>query len=559
MAEQFIYTMLRLNKFYGQKQVLKDINLCFYPGAKIGIVGGNGAGKSTVLKIMAGLDHEFQGKAEPSRGVRVGFVPQEPRLDPSLTVKGNVELAFKETKKLLDEFEAVTARMAEDLSDAEMEKVTNRMGELQDKLDATGAWELDRAIELAAEALILPPDDADVTKLSGGEKRRVALCRALLEKPDLLLLDEPTNHLDAETIDWLEGQLRDYPGTVIIVTHDRYFLDNITKWILELDSGKGIPFEGNYTSWLGQKLEAMAQQEKKDSPRRRQLERELAWIKMTTDGRHELSQARIRQYEQVVAREAAASKEEDQVIQIAPGPRLGDKILEFKNVSKGYGADPLIKNLTFSLPKGAIVGVIGPNGVGKTTLFRMIMGKEKPDAGTVELGDTVKIASAEQERDALDNEKTVYDEIMQGTSDVSFGGRPVPGRAYVGRFGFKGVDQEKLVKVLSGGERNRLQLAKLVKEGGNLLLLDEPTNDLDVATLRMLEEAIANFSGSALIISHDRFFLNRICTHLLVYEGDATVRWFEGTFEDYENGRRAQLGDAAFSNRRSKYRKLSLR
>ena len=561
MAEQFIFTMLKLNKFYGPKHVLKDINLCFYPGAKIGIVGGNGAGKSTVLKIMAGVDQEFQGRAEPSRGVKVGYVPQEPRLDPKLNVKQNVELAFGETRKMLDEYDRISARMAEDLPDAEMQKLMDRMAELQDRLDASGAWEIDRTIELAAEALVLPPDEADVTKLSGGEKRRVALCRALLEKPDLLLLDEPTNHLDAETIDWLEEQLREYPGTVIVVTHDRYFLDNITKWILELDSGRGIPFEGNYSSWLVQKLDILAQQEKKDSPRRRLLERESEWMKMSTADRHELSQARIREYERTVAREQAAVKGtlDETTIQIVPGPRLGDKVIDFKGVTKSYGGRTLIKDLSFSLPRGAVVGVVGPNGVGKTTLFRMVLGRETPDSGTVEIGETVKMAWAEQEREALDPDKTVFDEIMQGAREVDFGGRTIPARAYVGRFGFKGSDQEKPVKVLSGGERNRLQLAKVVKEGGNVLLLDEPTNDLDVATLRMLEDAIENFSGSALVISHDRFFLNRVCTHLLVFEGDGEVAWFEGNFEEYEAQRRAAMGDKVFSTRRSRYRTLPLK
>jgi ATP-binding cassette ChvD family protein len=546
--------MLRLNKHYGQKHILKDINLCFYPGAKIGIVGPNGAGKSTVLKIMAGIDEEFQGQADLTQGFTVGYVPQEPQLDPERDVKGNLELGVAEIKGLLDEFDEVSAKMGEELSDDDMQKAMDRMAVLQDKIDAVDGWNLDHHLDVAAEALVLPPDDAEVANLSGGERRRVALCRALLEKPDLLLLDEPTNHLDAETVEWLEGALQEYEGTVIVITHDRYFLDNITKWILELDSGKGIPFEGNYTRWLDQRLERMAADEKKGSDRHKMLQRELDWIKLSSKDRHGLNQARIREYEQTVAREEAAAKNDAQVIRIAPGPRLGDKVLVCDGLSKGYGNRKLIDDLNFTLPRGAIVGIVGPNGMGKTTLFRMILGEEQPDAGTLELGETVQLAYAAQERDALDNEKSVFDEIAQGKSDVEFGTHSIPARAYVGRFGFKGQDQEKKVGDLSGGERNRLQLAKLVKEGGNLLLLDEPTNDLDVATLRMLEEALLDFSGCALVISHDRFFLNRVCTHLLVFEGDAKVRWFEGNFEDYEAKRKEELGDKALSNRRTRYR-----
>ncbi len=557
MADKFIFTMLRLNKFYGQKQVLKEINLSFFPGAKIGIVGENGSGKSTVLKIMAGMDDHFQGTAEITPGYKRGIVPQEPHLDEAATVKQNLEASFGEIQKLMAEYDAITAKLAEPLSDAEMDKAMTRMGELQDKLDAADAWNLDQKINRVADALCLPDDNRSVATLSGGEKRRVALCKILLEQPDLVLLDEPTNHLDAETVDWLEAQLKDYPGTVIIVTHDRYFLDNITRWILELENGKGIPWEGNYTSWLEQKLQRLAGEAAQESPRRKMLERELAWIRMSNKDRHEMSRIRLAEYEQLVAKETAASKDENHVITIAPAPHLGDQVVEFDNVSKGYGDNLLIKEMSFKLPKAAVVGVIGPNGAGKTTLFKMITGDEKPDSGTVSVGPTVKLAYVEQMRDSLNSDLPVIQAVCGGDGDIPFGNRTVPARQYLARFGFKGADQQKSVQALSGGERNRAHLAQILKSGGNLILLDEPTNDLDVNTLRLLEEAILAFSGCAMIISHDRFFLNRVCTHLLVFEGEGNVRWFEGNYQEYEEWRMKELGSGLFENRRNRYRKLT--
>jgi ATP-binding cassette ChvD family protein len=556
VAEQFIFHMIGLNKYYGQKQVLKDIYLSFYPGAKIGIVGENGSGKSTVLRIMAGLDDQFQGKAELTRGFTRGYVPQEPKLDESRTVRGNIELAFAETMAVMAEYDELTIKMGESLPDDEMDKVMARFGELQDKLDAVDAWNLDTQLRKASEAMCLPDDDRDVTTLSGGEKRRVALCRALLEKPDLLLLDEPTNHLDAESIDWLESQLRDYPGCVIVVTHDRYFLDNITRWILELEGGHGIPFEGNYSSWLAQKLEKFAGEEKKDSPRRKALEKELSWIRMSSAQRHELQQTRLAEYERLVAKEAASGDGEGTTISIAPGPHLGDQVIEFENVSKGYNGVTLIKDLTFQLPRAAVVGIVGPNGAGKTTLFRMITGQEQPDAGVVKKGSTVKLSYVDQERSALIGEKSIVEEIGGGNDEVMLGKRSVPVRQYLSRFGFKGNDQQKPVSQFSGGERNRANLAKLLKDGGNVLLLDEPTNDLDVNTLRLLEEAINAFSGCVLVISHDRFFLNRVCTHIMAFEGDGKVRWFEGNYEEYEAWRVKEMGSKLFENRRAKYRRI---
>ncbi len=557
MAEKYIFTMLGLNKSYGSRQVLKDINLCFFPGAKIGIVGANGAGKSTVLRIMAGLDKEFRGQADLTRGYRVGFVPQEPQLESGKTVRENIEAAFADTLAMIKEYEDISAAMGE-MDPDEMDKAMAKMAELQDKIDAAGGWDLDTKLNVAANALVLPADDMIVDNLSGGEKRRVALCRILLEQPDLLLLDEPTNHLDAQTVAWLENYLKDYPGTVIISTHDRYFLDNITKWILELEDGYGIPFEGNYSSWLAQKLEILAASEKKESARRKSLERELKWIRMNTGDRRELHRERLAHFEDLVSREKSAEKGDETVIQIAPAEHLGDLVVDFKGVSKSYDGNRLMENISFSLPRGAVVGIIGPNGAGKTTMFRMIAGAEKPDSGEVIVGPTVKSAWVDQHRDSLQGDRTVFDEISEGCDDVQFGKYKIPSRAYCGRFGFKGSDQQKKVGELSGGERNRVHLAKIVKSGGNLLMLDEPTNDLDVNTLRLLEDAISDFAGCALVISHDRFFLNRICTHLLVFEGNAKVTWFEGNFEDYESMYLKKLGTAVNEGRRAKFRRFSL-
>jgi len=556
MAEKYIFTMLRLNKFYGQKQVLRDISLCFYPGAKIGIVGENGAGKSTVLNIMAGQDEAFQGQAFITPGYRARVVMQEPALDKKLTVHKTLELAFQETATLLQEFNDLTARMGEPMSDDEMQKAMDRMGQLQDKLDATDAWNLDHRLKLASDALCLPDDERIIETLSGGEKRRVALCQALLEQPDLLLLDEPTNHLDAETGAWLEEQLREYPGTVIIVTHDRYFLDHITKWILELEGGHGIPYEGNYSSWLEQKLTKLTAEDKKDSARARLLAHELSWIRMSIHDRHEMARSRIIEYEQLIARETAAAKEDDSVIQIAPGSELGTQVIEFDNISKKFGDNLLFDNVSFSIPRSAVVGLVGPNGTGKTTLFRMIAGLEKPDSGKITVGSTVKLVYVDQERESIKGERSLLDEVGDGASEIVLGKRSVPIRQYLARFGFKGPDQQKNIRDFSGGERNRCHLAKVLKIGGNVLLLDEPTNDLDVNTLRMLEEAIMNFQGCALVISHDRFFLDRICTHLLVFEGEGKLRWFDGNFQEYQEWRSRELGDRLFENRRNRYRKL---
>lgn len=555
MAEKFIFHMYRVNKFYGQKQVLKDINLSFYPGAKIGIVGENGSGKTTVLRIMAGLDTEFQGKAFITPGYRAGIVEQEPRLDPTLTVRQTVETAFGETKALLDEYNNLADSLAEPMDDDQMQKAMDRMAVLQDKIDTLNAWNLDQTLRVAGDALCLPDDDRIVGTLSGGEKRRVALCKILLERPDLLLLDEPTNHLDAETVSWLEEQLREYPGTVIIVTHDRYFLDNVTRWILELDGGQGIPWEGNYTSWLEQKLAQLAA-EKKDSPRARLLQRELSWIRMSRHDRHEMARARIREYEQLVARETAASKSAGTVIQIAPGPELGTQVIEFNEVTMGFDNNTLFEGLTFTVPRSSVVGLLGPNGTGKTTLFNLITGHLKPLAGKVVIGATVRPAVVDQERSSLDSERSLIDDVGGGLEEITIGERKIPIRQYLAQFGFKGPAQQKLAGELSGGERNRCHLAKVLKVGGNLLLLDEPTNDLDVNTLRMLEEAILDFSGCVMVISHDRFFLDRICTHLLVFEGQQQVRWFEGNFSEYQEWRSRELGDRLFENRRNRYRTI---
>jgi len=553
MAEQYIFTMLGLNKYYGQKHVLKDFYLSFFPGAKIGIVGENGAGKSTLLKIMAGLDTDFQGRAELSKGYTRGIVLQEPDLDGDLTVRQTLESAFAKTMELMNEYNELTTRMGEPMDDDEMQKAMDRMGELQDHLDAVDAWNLDQSLDQAGDALCLPEDDRLVKTLSGGERRRVALCKVLLEKPDLLLLDEPTNHLDAETVDWLETQLKDYPGTVIVVTHDRYFLDNITKWILEIDGGKGVPWEGNYSSWLEQKLAKFAAEEKKDGPRKRAIERELAWIRMSNQNRRELARTRLIEYEKLIAEEAALREGEGTIIQIAPGPELGDKVVEFQDVSKRFDGE-LFGKLSFVIPKGAVVGIIGPNGTGKTTLFRLIVGSETPDAGVVTLGDKVKFSYVDQNRESLVKGGALVEAVGDGASEIALGKRTVPVRQYLSWFGFRGADQQKTLDRLSGGERNRFHLAKTLKVGGNLLLLDEPTNDLDVNTLRMLEDALLDFPGCVMVISHDRFFLDRICTHLLVFEG-GEVRFFTGNYEDYEAWRSRELGEV-FTNRRNRYKKL---
>ena len=557
MAGEYVFTISGLSKTYGAKTVLENINLSFYHGAKIGIVGENGSGKSTLLKIMAGEDTEFDGKADPLKGTRIGFISQEPHLDMNKTVRENVEDAFSEVKKLLNEFNEVSAKMGEPLPDEEMEKALEKMGRLQDQIDAVDGWELDRQINVAMDALVLPPDDQQPSTLSGGEARRVALCRALLQKPDILLLDEPTNHLDAETVQWMEETLANYPGNVIVSTHDRYFLDNITKWILELENGRGIPFEGNYTSWLEQKAGLLKQRDKTSSSLQRKVDQELEWLRASPSARRKKNKSRISDYEKLVAQKMEVD-ENTLDIQIDSGPKLGEKVIEATGLIKGYNNNLLIKDLTFSIPRGAVVGLIGPNGTGKTTLFRMVVGEESPDAGKIEIGSSVKLSYVDQHRHDLDGDKTIFEEITGGTDQIEVGGRPINSRSYVGKFNFKGSDQQKKVANLSGGERNRVHLAKLLRRGGNVLLLDEPTNDLDVTTLRNLESAILNFSGCVLVISHDRFFLNRICTHLLVFEGESKVRWFEGNFEEYQEKRREELGGRE-ENRRSKYKKLTIR
>ena len=555
MAGEYIFTMQDLIKRYGRNEVLSGINLSFYHGAKIGIVGENGSGKSTVLKIMAGEDQEFEGRAAPLKGTTIGFLPQEPVLDDEKTVRENVEQAFGDIKNMIEEFNEVSAKMAEPMSGDEMEKALEKMGKLQDQIDAADGWELDRQVEVAMDALVLPADDQKAGTLSGGEARRVALCKLLLQKPDMILLDEPTNHLDAETVQWLEETLVNYPGNVIVSTHDRYFLDNITKWILELESGKGRPFEGNYSSWLEQKAEILRKREKSASTLQKRLEKELQWLKETPGARRKQNKGRINDYEKLSARKVDV-EDNSLEIQIAPGPQLGEQVIEVNSLSKSYD-DPIIQDLTFSVPRGAVVGLIGPNGAGKTTLFRMIAGEEQPDSGTLKLGSTVKLSYVDQHRHDLSPDKTVFEEITGGTEHIEVAGKTIISRAYVGRFNFKGPDQQKKVGELSGGERNRVHLAKLLRRGGNVLLLDEPTNDLDVTTLRNLENAILDFSGCVLVISHDRFFLDRICTHLLVFEGNSKVRWFEGNFEEYQEKRKQELGGRE-ENRRSKYKKLTI-
>ncbi len=536
--------------------VLRDIWLSFLPGAKIGVLGLNGSGKSSLLRIMAGEDTEFLGEAFPADGISVGFLPQEPRLNEEKSVKGNVEEGVAAIKALLDRYDELNMKLGEDLSPEAMDKVLEEQGRLQDRIDAVNAWDIDSQLELAMDALRCPPADADVTKLSGGERRRVALCRLLLQSPDLLLLDEPTNHLDAESVAWLERFLKEYKGTVVAVTHDRYFLDNAAEWILELDRGSGIPWKGNYSSWLDQKQQRLAQEEKSETKRQKTLQRELEWIRMSPRARQSKGKARLNAYEQLL-NEDTAQKIEQVEIYIPPGPRLGDVVVEARSVRKAYGDQLLMDDLNFTLPRGGIVGVIGPNGAGKTTLFRMITGQEKADAGTLRLGETVQLGYVDQSRDALAANKSVWEEISGGEDELMIGKRPVPSRAYVSWFNFKGAQQQRKVGTLSGGERNRVHLAKLLQRGSNLLLLDEPTNDLDVDTLRALEEALLNYAGCAVVISHDRWFLDRIATHMLAFEGDSRVVWFEGNYQDYEADRKRRLGAEADTPHRIKYRKLT--
>jgi len=555
MAE-FVFTMQDLRKVVsGDRVILDDITLAFLPGAKIGVIGGNGAGKSSLLRIMAGVDAEFDGEARPTPGVTVGWLPQEPELDAAKDVRGNVEEGVGESRDLLRRFEEVSARFAEPLEDDEMNALLEEQAKLQDAIDACGAWELDRTLEVAMEALRVPPGDQDVATLSGGERRRVALCRLLLQKPDLLLLDEPTNHLDAESVAWLERHLQEYPGTVVAITHDRYFLDNAAEWILELDRGRGIPWKGNYSSWLEQKQKRLAVEEKQASARQRTLERELEWVRMAPRARQAKSKARLKAYEEMASREEQRASSNTEIA-VPPGPRLGELVVDANGLCKGYGDRLLLDDLSFSLPRGGIVGVIGGNGAGKSTLFRMMVGEESADAGDLRVGDTVSLAYVDQSRDALDPERRVWEVISGGEERIRVGKREVNARSYVGSFGFRGADQQKLVGQLSGGERNRVHLARTLLAGGNVLLLDEPTNDLDVDTLRALEDALLDFSGCAVVISHDRWFLDRIATHILAFEGDSHVEWFEGNYEDYEKDRRRRLGEAADRPTRLSYRRM---
>ncbi|MDH3362639.1 MAG: energy-dependent translational throttle protein EttA [Gammaproteobacteria bacterium] len=553
---QYIYTMNRVAKVVPPKRhILRDISLSFFPGAKIGVLGLNGSGKSTLLRIMAGLDTEIDGEARPQPGIKIGYLPQEPELDPDKDVRGNVEEGVAETMALLERFNEISMKFAEPVDDEEMNALLEEQGKLQDAIDAQGAWELDRKLEIAADALRLPPWDSDINKLSGGERRRVALCRLLLSQPDMLLLDEPTNHLDAESVAWLERFLDEYPSTVIAVTHDRYFLDNVAGWILELDRGHGIPWEGNYSSWLEQKEARLQHEEASEKARRKAMQHELEWVRSNPKGRQAKSKARLRQFEEISS-PSYQKRNETNEIYIPPGPRLGDVVLEVEDLKKGFGDKLLIDGLGFQLPPGGIVGVIGPNGAGKTTMFRMITGEEQPDSGTLRLGDTVVIASVDQSRDSLDDNKTVWEEISDGLDLITVGNYETSSRAYVGRFNFRGQDQQKKIGLLSGGERNRVHLAKTLRAGGNFLLLDEPTNDLDVETLRALEEALLEFPGSAVVISHDRWFLDRIATHILAFEGNSEVVWFAGNYADYEADRKRRLGADAASPHRIKYKRL---
>ena len=553
---QYVYTMNRVTKVVPPKrEILKDISLSFFPGAKIGVLGLNGAGKSSLLRIMAGADHDHHGEARPQPGIRVGHLSQEPELDPAKDVRGNVEEGIEETKQLLDRFDHVSARLAETLDDEEVSALLDEQGRIQDAIEAADGWDLDRRLDIAADALRLPPWDASVEHLSGGERRRVALCRLLLSAPDMLLLDEPTNHLDAESVAWLERYLDEFPGTVVAVTHDRYFLDNVAGWILELDRGRGIPWKGNYSSWLEQKERRLAQEEREESAHRRAIRAELEWVRTNPKGRHAKSRARMRKFEELASRDFQ-NRSETKQIHVPPGPRLGDLVVEAVSVCKSFEKRLLIDDLSFSLPAGGIVGVVGANGTGKTTLLKMIAGVESPDAGTLRIGETVSVAYVDQSRDALTDENTVWREISAGRDTISVGAFEMHSRAYVGRFNFRGPDQEKRVGLLSGGERNRVHLAKLLVKGANLLLLDEPTNDLDVETLRALEEALLDFPGCAVIVSHDRWFLDRLATHMLAFEGDSRVVWFEGNYADYDADRRRRLGAGADQPHRARFKRL---
>lgn len=553
---QYIYVMQNLSKvFPGGKELFKNISLSFFPGAKIGVLGVNGAGKSTLLKIMAGVDKEFNGEAWAADGVKVGYLEQEPKLDANKTVMENVMDGLGETVELLKRFEEVSMKFAEPMSDDEMNALIEEQASLQEKIDAVNGWDMERTVQIAMDALRCPPADADVTKLSGGEKRRVALCRLLLSKPDMLLLDEPTNHLDAESVAWLEHHLRDYKGTVVMVTHDRYFLDNVTGWILELDRGQGIPYEGNYTSWLEQKQKRIEQEAREENARQKTLANELEWIRKNPKARQAKSKARINAYEELLA-ETSKEQISQAYINIPMTERLGDLVIEAKNISKAYGEKVLIDNLSFKIPKGAIVGIIGPNGAGKTTLFRMITGQEKPDSGEIVIGDTVDLGYVDQSRDELNANKNIWEEISDGLDIIELGKKQIPSRAYVGQFNFKGTDQQKKIGQLSGGERNRVHLAKMLRKGANVILLDEPTNDLDVDTLRSLEEGIMNYPGCVLVTSHDRWFLDRLATHILAYEDEGHVEWFEGNFEDYEKDKIRRLGEDACNPHRIRYKKL---